>query len=154
MGKRSKIAQEVFDIAEPVAEKMGFELVDCEYKKEGKDTYLRLFIDKAGGIGIDECEAFSRAVDGLIDEGTESDADFFEVSSPGFTRPLETESDYRRYIGEKADIKLFKADNGSKRFTAQIAGADDCKVLFRMDDGSECEVALSDISKATRHIDF
>ena len=155
MAKRSKTAQEAYDIAKPEAEKMGFDLVDAEYKKEGQDMFLRLFIDRKGGISIDDCEAFSKVIDPILDEKLKCDADFFEVSSPGLTRPLDDISDYIRYEGEKIDISLFKADEtGSKKFTGTIISALDDTVVFKKEDDTEVKLALSDISKAIRHIDF
>ena len=155
MAKRSKIAQEAFDIAEPEARKLGFDLVDAEYKKEGQQMFLRLFIDKKGGISIDDCETFSKLIDPILDERLHHDADVFEVSSPGLTRPLTGISDYIRYEGEKVDVKLFAADaSGDKSFTAMIAGTEDEEVLFAKEDGTEIRTALKDISKAVRHIDF
>ncbi len=154
MGKRSKKAQEAFDLALPVAQQMGYDLVDCEYKKEGQGIYLRLFIDKKGGVGIDDCEAFSSAVDPVIDSGMHSDADFFEVSSPGLTRPLETIADYVRYEGEKLDITLYVARDGVKDFTGVLAGHGEDNVVIKAADGTEYDLALSDIAKAVRHIDF
>ena len=103
MAGRSKIAQQAFDIAQPVAERMGLELVDAEYKKEGQSTFLRLFIDKKGGLGIDDCETFSRLIDPILDEKVHHDADYFEVSSPGLTRPLTEKADFERYSDEKID---------------------------------------------------
>jgi len=155
MAKRSKTAQEAYDIAKPEAEKMGFDLVDAEYKKEGQGMFLRLFIDRKGGISIDDCESFSKVIDPILDEKLKCDADFFEVSSPGLTRPLDDISDYIRYEGEKIDVNLFKADEtGSKKFTGTIVAALDDKVTFKKEDDSEVVVAVSDISKAVRHIDF
>lgn len=155
MAKRSKTAQEAYDIAKPKAEKMGFDLVDAEYKKEGQGMFLRLFIDRKGGISIDDCESFSKVIDPILDEKLKCDADYFEVSSPGLTRPLDDISDYIRYEGEKIDVSLFKADDtGSKKFTGTIVAALDDKVTFRKEDDTEVELALSDISKAIRHIDF
>lgn len=155
MAKRSKTAQEAYDIAKPEAEKMGFDLVDAEYKKEGQDMFLRLFIDRKGGISIDDCEAFSKVIDPILDEKLKCDADYFEVSSPGLTRPLDDISDYIRYEGEKIDISLFKADEtGSKKFTGTIISALDDTVVFKKEDDTEVTLALSDISKAIRHIDF
>ncbi|MBQ7274626.1 MAG: ribosome maturation factor RimP [Clostridiales bacterium] len=155
MAKRSKTAQEAYDIAKPEAEKMGFDLVDAEYKKEGQGMFLRLFIDRKGGISIDDCEAFSKVIDPILDEKLKCDADFFEVSSPGLTRPLDDISDYIRYEGEKIDISLFKADEtGSKKFTGTIVSALDDTVVFKKEDDTEVKLALSDISKAIRHIDF
>ena len=155
MAKRSKTAQEAFDIAQPEAAKMGFDLVDAEYKKEGQGMFLRLFIDRKGGISIDDCEAFSKVIDPIFDEKLKCDADFFEVSSPGLTRPLDEISDYIRYEGEKIDVKLFAADEtGSKSFMGKILSAADGKVTFEREDGTTTELALTDISKAVRHIDF
>ncbi len=155
MAKRSKTAQEAYDIAKPEAEKMGFDLVDAEYKKEGQGMFLRLFIDRKGGISIDDCEAFSKVIDPILDEKLKCDADFFEVSSPGLTRPLDDISDYIRYEGEKIDISLFKADEtGSKKFTGTIVSALDDTVVFKKEDDTEVKLALSDISKAIRHIVF
>ena len=154
MGKRSKIAQQAYHIALPVAERMGYDLVDAEYKKEGSAMFLRLYIDKRGGVNSDDCEAFSKEVDPLIDAGTDSDADYFEVSSPGLTRPLETIKDYQRYQGEKLDVKLFAPVNGTKSFTAEIISAEEDRIVLKGEDGTEYDLGLGDISTAVRHIDF
>ena len=139
MGKRSKIAQQAYDIALPVAERMGYDLVDAEYKKEGSAMFLRLYIDKRGGVNSDDCEAFSKEV---------------EVSSPGLTRPLETIKDYQRYQGEKLDVKLFAPVNGTKSFTAEIVSAEEDRIVLKGEDGTEYDLGLGDISTAVRHIDF
>ena len=155
MAKRSKTAQEAYDIAKPEAEKMGYDLVDAEYKKEGQSMFLRLFIDRKGGISIDDCEAFSKVIDPIFDERLNCDADYFEVSSPGLTRPLDDISDYQRYEGEKIDVSLFKADeSGAKSFTGKIISAGDGSVVFEKEDGTSSELKIEDISKAVRHIDF
>ncbi|MBR6483893.1 MAG: ribosome maturation factor RimP [Clostridiales bacterium] len=154
MAKRSKIAQAAFDIAEPVAREMGLDLVDAEYKKEGQSLFLRLFIDKKGGLGIDDCENFSRTIDPILDEKLSHDADYFEVSSPGLTRPLSDPSDYRRYEGEVLDVSLFREQNGTKNVTGIIFGSDEEKVILQTEDGEKQEILYKDISKAVRHIDF
>ena len=155
MAKRSKVAQEAFELAEPVVTELGFDLVDCSYVKEARGMVLTLYIDKKGGIGIDDCETVSRAVDPVIDASASIDPDFFEVSSPGLTRPLETEKDYNRYSGEKADITLYKPLEGKKKnFTAVIKGAEGDKATFVFDNGEELTLAFEEIAKAVRHIDF
>ena len=154
MAKRSKIAQEAFDLAEPLVSEMGFDLVDCSYVKESRGMVLTLYIDKRGGIGIDDCETVSRAIDPVFDAQSSIDPDFFEVSSPGLTRPLETEKDYNRYAGEKADVSLYKPMEGKKSFTAEIKGAEDSKATFVFDNGDEITLGLDEIAKAVRHIDF
>ena len=94
MGKRSKTAQKAFDIAEPLVKALGLDLVDVSYAKEGGKMFLRLYVDKRGGVGIDDCETVSKATDSVLEKELGLDYDYFEVSSPGLTRPLETVSDY------------------------------------------------------------
>ncbi len=154
LAKRSKVAQEAFELAEPVVAGLGFDLVDCSYVKESRGMVLTLYIDKRGGIGIDDCETVSRAVDPIIDESGSIDPDFFEVSSPGLTRPLETDKDYNRYAGEKVDVSLYKPMEGKKSFTAVIKGAEEDKATFVFDNGEEITLGFEDIAKAVRHIEF
>ena len=157
MAKRSKTAQAAYDIAEPVAAQMGYDLVDAEYKKEGQSTFLRLFIDKKGGINVDDCEEFSRVIDEIFDEKLDHDADFFEVSSPGLTRPLSDERDYVRYEGEKIDVNLFSEVDGVKSFTGTIKSSSKEGVVFVIEDKKETKeltVEYKNISKAVRHIEF
>jgi ribosome maturation factor RimP len=154
LAKRSKVAQEAFELAEPVVAELGFDLVDCSYVKESRGMVLTLYIDKRGGVGIDDCETVSRAVDPIFDGQPSIDPDFFEVSSPGLTRPLETEKDYNRYSGEKVDVSLYKPLEGKKSFTAVIKGADGDEATFVFDNGEELTLGFEDIAKAVRHIDF
>lgn len=157
MAKRSKIAQAAFELAEPVAKEMGYDLVDAEYKKEGQDTFLRLFIDRKGGINVDDCENFSRVIDVIFDEKLTHDADYFEVSSPGLTRPLSDHSDYLRYEGEKIDVNLFAEVDGVKTFVGLIKSSDKDAVTFELEDKKETKtvtVEYKNISKAVRHIEF
>ncbi len=154
MAGRSKIAAEAFEIAQPVAKEMGFDLVDAEYKKEGQSIYLRLFIDKKGGISIDECELFSKVIDPIFDEKLKNDADFFEVSSPGLTRPLQTKEDFLRCLGQKADVSLFKEVDGTKNFTAVISGVEDDEVIFEKDSKTSSRMKLEELARVVLHIDF
>ena len=154
MAKRSKVAQEAFELAEPVVNELGFDLVDCSYVKESRGMVLTLYIDKRGGIGIDDCETVSRAVDPVIDAQASIDPDFFEVSSPGLTRPLETDKDYNRYSGEKVDISLYRPIEGKKTFTAVIKSAESDKATFIFENGEELTLGFEDIAKAVRHIEF
>ena len=94
-------------------------------------------------------------IDPIFDEKLKCDADYFEVSSPGLTRPLEDISDYKRYEGELIDVKLFTAEKlGTKSFTGKILEAKDTTVIFEKEDGTGAELELTDISKAVRHIVF
>ena len=153
MKKRSKKAQQAYDIVLPLAKSMGYDLVDVEYAKEGQKMFMTVYIDKRGGITSDDCEAFSKEADPLIDAGMDSDADYFVVSSPGLTRPLDTIEDYIRYQGEKLDVKLFAAKDGVKDFTGTIAGVDGEDITFATEEG-DLSLNLKDIAKAIRHIEF
>ena len=151
MAGRSKVAQEAFDIAEPIVKALGFDLVDCEYKKEGQYYFLRIFIDKRGGIGIDDCEIVSREVDKALEGKLHADPDYFEVSSPGATRPFSSLSDYVRHQGEEIEVSLFSAIDGSKHLEGIIDQATEEKLV--LDTGNEkIELEWDKIAKAQRTI--
>lgn len=153
MSVRSRIAQQAFDLALPVVEEMGLELVDSEYKKEGSRTYLRLFIDKKGGVSMDDCEAVSRAMDPVFDRDLHADTDFFEVSSPGLTRPLVTPSDFRRHEGEEVEVSFYRPFNGAKHLTCVIHSALDEAVELLTGEES-IEVPYKEIASAKLSIKF
>ena len=153
MAGRSKVAQEAFEIAEPIVKELGFDLVDCEYKKEGQYYFLRMFIDKRGGIGIEDCETVSRALDEALDGKLHADPDYFEVSSPGATRPFTCLADYVRHQGEEIEVSLFAPINGVKHLEGIIDSADEEKLILEV--GQEkIELTWEKISKAQRTIHF
>ena len=153
MAGRSKVAQEAFELAEPIVKELGFDLVDCEYKKEGQYYFLRIFIDKRGGIGIDDCEIVSREVDKALEGKLHADPDYFEVSSPGATRPFSSLSDYVRHQGEEIEVSLFSAIDGSKHLEGIIDQATEEKLV--LDTGNEkIELEWDKIAKAQRTIRF
>lgn len=155
MAKRSKIAQQAYDIAKPVAEQMGLELVDAEYKKEGQSMFLRLFVDKKGGLEIDDCETFSRTIDPILDEKLVHDADYFEVSSPGLTRPLTQMEDFLRYEDEVIEVSLFAEIEGVKNFLGKTVSATEENVTFAIEDSKQkITVGYDKLSRAVRHIEF
>lgn len=153
MAGRSKVAQEVFEVAEPIVQAMGFDLVDCEYKKEGQFYFLRLFIDKRGGIDIEDCEAVSREVDAALEEKTHADPDYFEVSSPGATRPFTSLSDYIRHEGEEIEVSLFAAVGGSKHLEGTIKLATEEALVLEVG-GEEVTLQWPQIAKAQRTLRF
>ena len=113
----------------PILEKEGLELWDVEYVKEGKDYYLRAYIDKDGGVNIDDCVNVSRALEAELDkEDFLQEAYTLEVSSPGLTRQLKKTNDFVRCIGRRIEIKTFQPVNGSKEFEAVLSDADDEKI--------------------------
>ena len=119
--KKNEIEYYCTKLVMPIIDENSFELVDVEYVKEGADYYLRVFADKEGGINIDDCVLISRALEKKLDEEDKlEDAYILEVSSPGLTRPLKKDKDFKRSIGKKVDIKLFTKVNGLKQFTAEL----------------------------------
>jgi len=153
MAGRSRVAQQAFDLARPIVEELGFELVDAEYKKEGSHYFLRLFVDKRGGIAIDDCELVSKAVDPVFDRELQADPDYFEVSSPGLTRPLVTPADFRRHEGEEVDVSFYKVIDGKKHFTGIILKASDDAVVFGIGKDT-VEVPYDAVASAKRTIKF
>lgn len=113
-------------LAEKTAEELGVYIVDVSYKKEGGDYILCYYIDKEGGVGIDDCEAFSRAMDPILDEADPVEGNYtLEVSSPGADRRLTKEREFLYYIGRSVEVKLFKAVDGIKEFTGVLTGFKD-----------------------------
>ncbi|MCR5532004.1 MAG: ribosome maturation factor RimP [Lachnospiraceae bacterium] len=130
----------------PILNEKQFELVDVEYVKEAGDWYLRAYIDKPGGITIDDCEAVSRKLSDLLDEADFiPDAYILEVSSPGLTRPLKKDRDYDRNIGKPVEIKLFKSVSGRKEITANLVSYDKDTVTVS-EDGNEIVLEKKNIS--------
>ena len=111
----SKIAADLFAVAEPLAAELQLELVDVEYVKEGGQYVLRFLIDKEGGVTLDDCEAFSRIMDSELDRLDPIAHSYqLQVSSPGIERPLKKAADYERFSGRLASLKLFAPLNGAR----------------------------------------
>lgn len=128
----NRIAQRVQELALPVAEGLGLEIWDVEYVKEAGQWFLRVYIDKAGGVGIDDCEAFSRAFDPILDaEDPIAESYVFEVSSAGAERELKRPSDFERFLGAYVEVRLYKAQDGSKTHTGDLAAYDGGAVTIR-----------------------
>ena len=119
----------------PLLEEHQFELVDVEYVKEAGNWYLRAYIDKEGGVTIDDCQNVSRAFNEILDrENYIDDQYIFEVSSPGLTRPLKKEKDYEKSIGRMIEIKLFSPVDKSKEYSGVLKEYDKDTVTISIDD--------------------
>ena len=146
--------ERVANIAKPIVNNFGYEYVDTEFVKQGKDWLLAIYIDNANGVLIDDCEKVSRAVEAILDE-----EDFIEqsyclcVSSPGLDRPLKTLADFSRQIGKCIDVKLYKADEGKKEYQGLISKVEESKISLQTTDGDKI-FELKEIAKANLHIDF
>ena len=136
MSKREIYEQKTEELIMPLIEQHQFELVDVEYVKEGGNWYLRAYIDKPGGITVDDCELVSRALSDLLDEHDFiEDAYILEVSSPGLGRPLKKDKDFARSIGEEVDVKTFRAIQHQKDFTGILKAYDKEKIVLELEGG-------------------
>ena len=118
----------------PILERMQFELVDVEYVKEGGIFYLRAYIDKEGGITVNDCEAVAREMNVLLDEKDFiPDSYTFEVGSPGLGRPLKKEKDYVRNMGKEVEIRTYRAINRNKEFYGLLTAYDKDSVTIDSD---------------------
>ena len=155
MTKREQYEQKTEEILLPIIEEHGFELVDVEYVKEGSEWYLRAYIDKPGGITIDDCEAVSRKLSDQLDEKDYiEDAYILEVSSPGLGRPLKKEKDYKRSLGAEVEIRTYRMIEKQKEFIGILKGYDENTVTIETGDGTEKIFDKSDIALIRLAFDF
>ena len=155
MSKREEYEARTEALLLPIMEEMHFELVDVEYVKEGSTWYLRAYIDKEGGITVNDCEAVARRMNDLLDEEDFiSDSYVFEVSSPGLGRPLKKEKDYIRSMGKEVEIRTYRAINREKEFYGILSAYDENTVTIKTEDGTEMTFEKSDIALIRLAFDF
>jgi ribosome maturation factor RimP len=122
---RSEYEHRTEELIRPILDERGWELVDVEFVKEGSTWYLRSYIDKPGGIAVDDCEVVSRALEAKLDEENFiSEAYVLEVSSPGLGRPLKKDKDYVRNEGKEIEIRLYKTFEHEKEFRGVLKSWD------------------------------
>lgn len=147
MSKREEYEQKTEELLKPIVEGNQFELVDVEYVKEGGNWYLRVYIDKPGGITVDDCELVSRALSDKLDVNDYiPDAYILEVSSPGLGRPLKKEKDFARSLGEEVEIHLFRPINKQKDYTGILKDYNKESITIELESGEEFTLQRSDIS--------
>lgn len=155
MSKKEMYEQKTEELLLPIMEEHQFELVDVEYVKEGGTWYLRAYIDKPGGITVDDCEVVSRRLSDLLDEKDYiEDAYILEVSSPGLGRPLKKDKDFARSIGEEVEVRTFRPVHHQKEFTGILKGYDDKKIIIEMENQEEMEFERSEIALVRLAFDF
>lgn len=151
------MTEKIAELILPALEERQLELVDVEYQREGRDWFVRIFIDKPGGINLDDCAELSRDVDDLIEVGELINHPFrLEVSSPGLDRPLKKPADFERFIGQPIKIKTFEAldpdgrGHSRKTFTGILLGLDQDHVSLQQQDrkGGRVTFQLTQIAKA------
>ena len=124
-----KVTELVASFAEPIVRQHGCELWDVEYVREGSEYFLRLYLDKEGGVDINDCEAISRAVDPILDEKDPIQGSYhFEVCSAGLERALKRPSDFERFMDSNITVKLYRPRNGLKEIPCVLRGYDNGKV--------------------------
>lgn len=151
----NQVEQAAFTVAQPVVESLGYEFVDVAFEKEVQNWVLVVYIDKPGGVSLDDCEAVTRALDPLLDADPVINGrhDFLSVSSPGLDRPMKTERDWHRSLGKELDIKLFAAQAGQKAFSGVLAAYDDERIQLKT--GEETvEIPRRNIASAKLTIHF
>ena len=155
MSRREQYEQQTEELLEPIVTGHGFELVDVEYVKEAGTWYLRAYIDKPGGITVDDCEVVSRQFSDILDEKDYiEDAYIFEVSSPGRGRPLKKEKDFKRSMGEEVEIRTYRAIDRQKEFTGILKAYDNDTVTIAYEDDTEQVFNKSDIALIRLALDF
>ena len=127
-----KITDQVTGFAQPVVESFGCQLCDVEYVREGSERYLRLYIEKEGGVDIDDCEKIHRAMDPILDEKDPiAESYHFEVCSAGLERTLKRPSDFERFMGSNITVKLYRPRNGLKEIPCVLQGYDNGRVTVQ-----------------------
>lgn len=155
VSRREEYEQRTEELMEPVVTGFGFELVDVEYVKEAGTWYLRAYIDKPGGITVDDCEAVSRKFSDILDEKDYiEDAYIFEVSSPGLGRPLKKEKDFRRSLGEEVEIRTYRAIEHQKEFIGILKAYDNDTVTIVYEDDTTQTFNRSEIALIRLALDF
>lgn len=155
MAKREEYERKTEQLLEPILKENNFELYDVEFVKEAGTFYLRAFIDKEGGININDCEIVSRRLSDLLDEKDFiPDAYILEVSSPGLGRQLKKDKHFEKSIGEEVEVKLFKAIDKQKEFTGFLESFNDEVIVISDEKENELEFERSNIASVRLAVHF
>ena len=154
MSNKKNTAKIISEIVQPVADEMNLYIWDIKFEKEGPDWFLKIFIDKDGGVDINDCEKFSRKIDSLIDEADPIEHSYYlEVSSPGVDRKLIKDWHIKKYIGSKIDINFIRPINGIKNVVATLINFENNIITISLDDNSEMSFNKKDTSSIKLHFD-
>ena len=155
MSRHEDYEQRTEKLLQPILEKNNYELYDVEFIKEGGNWYLRVYIDKDGGITIDDCELVSKALSDLLDEHDFiSESYMLEVSSPGLGRRLKRDKHFEKSIGEEVEVKLFRPIDKKKDFVGVLKSFDDDVITIELEDKSIMEIPRNQISSVRLTFDF
>jgi len=154
---RKGIEEKVTTMLHTIVDPMNIEIYDVEYVKEGQDMYLRAYIDKEGGVNINDCEAVSRPLSDALDaDDFIEEAYILEVSSPGLGRMLKKDKHLDRSIGEAVDIKLYKAQDGVKEFTGILVGYTEESITIQEEESEESKITFDRkaVAGVWQHVEF
>ncbi len=155
MSKRKDVEAKTEELVMPIIDEKGFEFVDTEFVKEGNSHYLRVFVDKPGGITIDDLESVSRPLSDKLDENDFIDEQYIlEVSSPGLGRPMKKNRDFDRNMEKVVEIHLYKAQDGEKEWIGQLKGYDEEAITIELEEGNEIKLDRANVSLAREYIEF
>lgn len=155
MSRREEYEMKTEALITPIIDEKGYELVDVEYVKEGSNWYLRAYVDKPGGITINDLESVSRILsDKLDEEDFISDAYILEVSSPGLGRPMKKDKDFDRNMGNEIEIHLYRAIDRQKQYVGLLKAYDGETITIENEDGSEIIIDRVNVSLVRPTIDF
>ena len=155
MSRREEYEQKTEELLLPVLKEYHFDLVDVEYVKEGSAWFLRAYIDKEGGITINDCEDVARKMNPILDELDYIDGSYtFEVSSPGLGRPLKKEKDYARNLGKEVEVRTYRPIEHKKEFCGTREAYDEQTVTIVTEEDMEVSFAKSDIALIRQALDF
>lgn len=142
----SKTEQLAYELALPFAEQIGCEVIEAEYKKEGGEYYLRIYLDREdGSVSIDDCETVSRKLEAELDRiDPIKEAYYLEVCSPGIDRALKREKDFVRFTGHDVDVKFFAPHDGRKELCGKLASYDNGIVTVEEDNGTKTVFDVKD----------
>ena len=151
----ASIEEKVQNLIENKIEELGYQLYDVQYVKEGKDYFLRIYIDKPEGIDLNDCETVNDAISDTLDEASYiKEAYFLEVSSPGIERVLRKEKHFEDNIGNVVDIKLFKSIDGKKEYQGILKNFDEEKLQIEEMEGKQVEIDRKNISLVKLHYNW
>lgn len=132
--KNDALVNEIYEMVKPIADELNYDIYHVEYVKENGELYLRIYIEKDGGITLSDCEALSRRVSDLMDEKDQiKDPYFLEVSSPGLNRTLFTEEHYKRFIGREVMVKFTKSVDGKKNIKGILKEVNEDSIVVEAD---------------------
>ena len=149
-----KVTDIAAGLAGPIVEQCGCTLWDVEYVKEAGEWFLRVYIDKEGGVSINDCEAVSRPLSDALDETDPIEGSYtLEVSSAGADRVLKKPEHFQRFLGTQVDVKLYRAREGSKELTGTLKGCEDGDVTVELG-GTEVRLEKKDVAQVRLHVTF